>query len=626
MSCPPKIRQPARRRQPVKRRQRARRHHHGPTLPQLRKPSIDLVAQSAVVATVGGIALWAGPLAAAAPVAGAAAVAVAIHRRRKANEPAVKEEVRPAGRSREDWFAENWAWWAQTAGVPGVKLHKFSELPDGYGLVIQGKPGEVPVRKLDLERIASLCKVDPGKVLVQRYPGNPRRAIIQVIEHDVLSTLDNRHPAMIGAGKWATASRSVRDLLPFALDTEGKLAALPLWTPSWGGHAILVGGQTGAGKSNVVNSLTASALACNDTLTCLIDVAKGGVEAENWGPDAINWVAATPEEALWMLKGLLELSRWRSRPEQVAKRVAATGSSKWRPSPGDPFVELILDEGQTVLTTSDPSMEHIAHQAARVFADLMREKRSGGIGIIFATQYPIAESFGGKKVSQTQFDTGIALFMANERHVHYVLSKESPYPLNELEPGECIVRKGRNVWERPVKAFELHETADIRPIGQRYSVNRPSFGEPALEILRQFGYDKRRRPGSFAPAELPEEQDDMVGSNVWERAKAKHAQRAAAMDDVASEPDDAGEEDLIEDPQWQQPGSESIAHARILELLGDAGQAGMGPGEIGGELKMARMTAHRRLKELVEAGQITAAGATKNRRYMLPVAGGEGAG
>jgi FtsK/SpoIIIE family len=97
----------------------------------------------------------------------------------------------------------------------------------------------------------------------------------------------------------------------------------------------LFGGTTGSGKSNGLNVLMGSLVACRDVVIWAIDLKKG-MELGPW-QSCIGRLATTPEQAMALLRDAVAVLGARG------ELLAAAGKRTWEISPGMPALIIIID-------------------------------------------------------------------------------------------------------------------------------------------------------------------------------------------------------------------------------------------------------------------------------------------
>ncbi len=229
------------------------------------------------------------------------------------------------------------------------------------------------------------------------------------------------------------------------LDIGRRFDARPLLLPWPYCPHILIGGETGSGKSGVCNSLVGALAALINVAICGIDLKL--VELSPWR-DRLTVLAVTPAEADQLLVDLRNLIRER------AQFLMTNGHRKWRDEFG-PWVWLIVDElaelqaldADTLAgAVTTPAEAQAVLRSGRnnqqirtaLLGSLARLARFCGVTIVGATQYPSAEVIDQQ--IRTQLTVRIMLRVASGEQVNVCLgqgygSSISPKSIGPSERG-----------------------------------------------------------------------------------------------------------------------------------------------------------------------------------------------
>ncbi len=208
---------------------------------------------------------------------------------------------------------------------------------------------------------------------------------------------------------------------------------------------ILVGGETGSGKSGVCNALIGAAAGIPNLAICGIDLKL--VELSPWA-NRLTVLAVTPDEADRLLVDVRDLIWHRSR------WLRTNGYRRWEDRFG-PWVWLIVDElaelqalDADVLASAvaDPDSAQAALRSGRngqqvrtgLLGSVARMARFCGVTIVGATQYPSAEVVDQQ--IRTQLGIRVMLRVASGEQVNVILgqgyaSKVSPTSIGPAERG-----------------------------------------------------------------------------------------------------------------------------------------------------------------------------------------------
>lgn len=218
------------------------------------------------------------------------------------------------------------------------------------------------------------------------------------------------------------------DSVAAGLDIGRRFDARPLRLPWPHCPHILVGGETGSGKSGVCNSLIGALAEVANVAVCGIDLKL--VELSPW-LGRLTVLAITPAEADRLLVDLRNLIRDR------ARFLKANGYRKWEDKFG-PWVVLVVDElaelqalDADVLADAidDPDSAQALLRSGRngqqvrtgLLGSLARLARFCGVTIVGATQYPSAEVIDQQ--IRTQLTIRIMLRVASGEQVNVCLGQ-----------------------------------------------------------------------------------------------------------------------------------------------------------------------------------------------------------
>lgn len=135
-------------------------------------------------------------------------------------------------------------------------------------------------------------------------------------------------------------------------------------------------GSKGSGKSRVLEIVALTAMACSPTVVFYVDGQNGASSPLLW--ENALWHAG-PDDAPQMLRSLLAIKDYRQLYNRKHKLTGFT------PGPELPGVLVIVDECHKIFTD----------QTSAQWADLAREGRKLGIGVLAASQVTTLDAFGG---------------------------------------------------------------------------------------------------------------------------------------------------------------------------------------------------------------------------------------
>jgi len=253
------------------------------------------------------------------------------------------------------------------AGVADAHITAMRTVPSGNRLTLSIPPGWT-AEDYDqaAERLAVCFRSRDVRVL--RDPANAGRAELTIVTCDPLAGAGTPWP---GVGVPQT---SLWRPFPLGVDEDGAPVGLDL-----AGHHVLVGGEPGAGKSNALSIIVATAaLDPHVELWCL-DAKL--VELASWREVAKAFVGPDLEEATVAL-GILQA--------EMTKRYEWLLSRKLRkvtPETGLGLVVVVIDELALYIQGKGKERD----QFALGLRDLVARGRAAGIVVVAATQKPAAD-------------------------------------------------------------------------------------------------------------------------------------------------------------------------------------------------------------------------------------------
>jgi FtsK/SpoIIIE family len=228
--------------------------------------------------------------------------------------------------------------------------------------------GQVPDLEAEAERLAAFLAV--REVRITREPGNARHARVVVLRRDPLADL-----APIS---WPLASAGELSLwrpIPVGLDEDGSEVTITL--PE---RNLLLGGEPGAGKSNILQLLVAVGALDSSVKLTLLDPKL--VELAGWQGSATRLVGPSVDEAIDVLKGLV------AEVDERYLHLLANRARKVTEGDGLPLHLVAVEE--LAYYTNGPD-----RKAATAFSTLLRDfvarGRAAGMVTIATTQKPSAD-------------------------------------------------------------------------------------------------------------------------------------------------------------------------------------------------------------------------------------------
>lgn len=263
--------------------------------------------------------------------------------------------------------------WADNAGCPGgpmtgarlVRLIPYEHGYTGEIWLVRGRQSLGDIQSA-LPRLSTALDVPMENLIVEAHPdGPPSRLRVQIV---------TRSPVKRAVFFDQPVYRDGRILLGPYADGIGE-ATFVLYTDDSMESGYVLGSK-GSGKSCVLETVALTAIACTPTAMFYIDGQNGASSPLLW--QHALWHAG-PEHAHEMIRSLLSDKDYR---QLYNRRYQLTG---FTPSGQLPGILVIVDECHKIFTDT---------LSAR-WADLAREGRKVGIGILAASQVTTLDAFGG---------------------------------------------------------------------------------------------------------------------------------------------------------------------------------------------------------------------------------------
>lgn len=436
------------------------------------------------------------------------------HRIRPATEP--ERAARPAP----DPVRIAWADHVEPAKklLPGARLLPREKTSGASAYVIAGVRGRDTTRKLLTEEfrhaLSGALGLDPEQVSLERPPKaerNGRNARLLVIEpsNDQLRTeIPWPGPTLDRAtGTWVPAiyADAVARCLLYRTRNGEPTRALN----------NAVSGLMGNGKSRFVELSVAEMLASGIFVVWYGD-GQEGASAPGLR-DHVDWYAIRADEVVRMLKAAWKIAKARQRHDRDVVWIDShgyrrTGRGFWPATPDEPFIQVILDECQELL--SDP-------RVAKLVKALQRLGPKVGIGVTLVTQEWLMYETGGAsgdagaQTIRSFAQTGLVVLFRSGSDINAnalggALAGVNPRTLPE-EPGWCYLI-GQGTRRLPARMYHI----DPDEIYHRMATIANKAALDALAVLAA-GDDYKER---------------------WERLDAiPAADSAGALDDIEAELD-----------------------------------------------------------------------------------------
>lgn len=521
-----------------------------------------------------------------------------------------------------------WAVLASAAGLEGSRLIREEETPVGQRFVVDIRSTGSTAKRLaagDLaERIAAVLGLPAERVRTEtdhRHAGN---LIITVQAVDPWAATVT-HPALSPA--YAPARRSIMDgplVLGADPDSGGDLE-LTIFDDQGAWHTFVVA-ATGGGKTTLYSNIIEQASARDDVLTWAIDLRKGTIPF--FWRDTLDAKAGLSPDGIPEYDKALAIVEWGS--ALIRLRSARNGGRNHIPTPDDPAIEILIDEGDSLLGADSP----IAHKAKPAVADILRGGRSAGVGLVFAGQRGVVQYTGSKDL-HANAGNKIALRVNRGAEMNNLIPGWELEGMPDMSTyahgvkGVALVVGPDSAWHAG-RVRDLHDLDAVAALDKRRG--RPTAAlSPAIAAALP-GYAERHEPAAAPVVAIP------APRHRWQDGPSAVARLGELAEDVAEalagmpEPPDPpvsltdliAARDAINAAEDNDPAANRAiplpAHITgpILAFLADRGDEGARRSEIVALTRKSRSAVAAWLAIMRDHELITASGSTKAARWYLP--------
>lgn len=307
--------------------------------------------------------------------------------------------------------------------------------------------------------------------------GNRGEFVLAVSTHNRLGSADDPEPVKIHY----PADYSPRSILaPVGLGEhrDGSVAGVQLRE-----QAALIVGQTGGGKTNLLDVTTLGIARCKDALVWHIDMNGGGMSQFWLAPwlngqtdrPVIDWAAPNPVEALYMTTLALAIAKDRKTSYREFK---AAANAKLLPvSEGLPEIVLMIDEGAEVLapTNRDP----ISRQVRDNLEEIQRIGRNEAVRPVISSLRPTQDMIAPNILKQSAIK--MALYGLDAADLGHLYSWRRGISMDDLPSQGCAFLGAGTNAPRPMKAWFL-EPAQIREAAVAIAAYRPELDDASAEV------------------------------------------------------------------------------------------------------------------------------------------------
>lgn len=458
------------------------------------------------------------------------------------------------------YIVADWAGFSSAGHIQGARLRALTFDPWSLAMAVELRRGatlgEFTQRRLEkLESAYRDCR--PGSVRVE--PVEDRNAAGLAV---VRFMLDDPHAAPVAPPELGITD--VEDVVLGLFETGQRVVFKLINT--------VIAGCTGAGKSGVINALIRALARMRCVAIVGVDLKPGAPELSPWR-DVMHALATNPAECAEVFGRLILGLTWRG--EEMTRR----GWKNWRPTPSHPFIVIIVDEAAEVRNAG------LGRQMDRIASMI----RAFGGCLVVATQYPDSTSGNLSQTVKQNSPQRVGLKTEDPVADRVIFGEQAtrgqwkPSTLPADRPGSFFIRSP--LYSRALRARAFYISEDSIP------------GE--ITVTR--------------------EHRTMIDQDTWPLAEGEHFAPAGAIGgghdeaEQAAGPQVIGDEavdgDEVVDAELVETDEDKILEylGRVQSVSGD----GLTAGEIGEALGFSRPTVYRKIKGLVESGQLGKQGRSK---------------
>lgn len=537
-----------------------------------------------------------------------------------------------------------WETIATAAGLENSRLTAAKDTHTGQRFIVDIRATGKTARQLagrDLaERIAAVLALPAERVRVttdKRHAGN----IIVTVQTCDPWAAKVTHPALDPAH--VAPRRSVMDA-PLVLGTDpdtGNDLDLTVYDDQGGWHTFIVA-ATGGGKTTCYSNIIEQATGRADVIVWAIDLRKGTIPYF-WEP-ALDATAGLDAHGNPEYDKALKIVAWGA--QLIKLRSATSGGRNHVPTPDDPAVLIVVDEGDTLLGAGSP----IAHKAREFVADIQRGGRSAGVALAFAGQRGVVQ-YTGSKDTHANSGNKIVLRVQRAAEMNNIIDGWELAGMPDMSTyapgaaGVALVVGPDSTWHAG-RVRDLHDLDAVAELARRRG--RPTAALPDDIAAALPGYAERNTLGQAGDdgADILNLPTTRAGDRA-DRSAAEHRRTGpSAITRLSQElvdRVDARLADMPDPPARPTPLSDLLAaravvHAAenndvatnqripvpdhiadpILTLLDGRRDAGARRDEIVATVGRSRSAVAKWLAIMRDHGLVTATGAGKAARYHLP--------
>jgi len=247
----------------------------------------------------------------------------------------------------------------------------------------------------------------------------------------------------------------------------------------------LIAGDTDNGKSNIMNVIICSTLACRNVVRIGIDCKPGAPEL---GPyrKAMHHLSTSPSEGMRALRGLLAVIKVRGQSIGIDESAipdtddeVSVPTRKWDAAFG-PYILAAIDE-LAELTSEHP-------EAAKYLRRIRQIGRYVGVFCLDATQYPEKEVFGSSTAARKQYQVRIGLHCSQTGTINVILgagAQGKGWRLDELRhKGSFMIKSREHNHPRAARAYYITDQM-IAEMVNRWASEMPELDNLSATAFRE---------------------------------------------------------------------------------------------------------------------------------------------
>ncbi|WP_433357947.1 hypothetical protein ACQP25_45220 (plasmid) [Microtetraspora malaysiensis] len=323
--------------------------------------------------------------------------------------------------------------------------------------------------------------------------------------------------------------------------------------------SALITGQKGSGKTTTLHALTAGIGLCTDALVWHIDLNGGGMsqawlhpwlEGDSWRP-AVDWAAATPEEALTIAETALAIAKDRKKSTRALKVKA---NASLMPVSSDlPEIVILVDEGAEALAPAN--RDPVLRGLREALEELQRIGRNEACNVIVSSLRATQDMISPNVKKQSGVRVG--MYVQDEEELSFLFGWNRGLSLADLPGVGCgFIQAGQGA-PRPFRSYFMRP-GDVVDAAHAVARIRPELDPAAREVAGR-AYETRyeRMRTAFTDLDGDDERQEELPARYTAPAPSRpHLAAVSCGTDAAAWPD---LRDLTRKPATPAPAMTSAA-------------------------------------------------------------------